>query len=111
MKGDYLGAFEELVLLAVASLGDDAYGVSVQESVERGAARQISLGAVYASLDRLERKGFVRSWIGESGAFRGGRRKRHFVVTADGRAELRAMRRVRERMWRAVDAVAGRRTP
>lgn len=111
MKGDYLGAFEELVLLAVASLGQDAYGVTVQERVERDAERDISLGAVYASLDRLERKGFVTSWIGETGAFRGGRRKRHFIVTAEGRAELRAIRRVRDRMWRAVDAIAGRRTP
>ena len=110
MKGEYLGAFEELVLLAVASLGDDAYGVKVQQKVEHDAERAVSLGAVYASLDRLERKGFVSSWIGETGAFRGGRRKRHFTVTAEGRAELRAMRRVRDRMWRSVEVATSRRT-
>ena len=67
MKGDYLGAFEELVLLAVASVGDDAYGVSVQERVERDAERPVSLGAVYAALDRLQRKSYVTSWIGDAG--------------------------------------------
>lgn len=56
MKGDYLGAFEELVLLAVAGVGDDAYGITVQARVERDAGRTVSLGAVYAALDRLEAK-------------------------------------------------------
>ena len=110
MKGDYLGAFEELVLLAVAGVGDEAYGITVQERVERDAGRAVSLGAVYAALDRLEDKKFVRSWLGDSGPYRGGRRKRHFSVTPDGHAAMREMRRIRERMWRAVDAPATRRT-
>jgi DNA-binding PadR family transcriptional regulator len=110
MKGDYLGAFEELVLLAVAALGDDAYGVPVQERVERDAERIVSLGAVYAALDRLDRKGLVTSWIGESAQYRGGRRKRHFAITAEGRAALGEMRRVREKMWRSLSAAASSRT-
>jgi DNA-binding PadR family transcriptional regulator len=110
MKGDYLGAFEELVLLAVASLGDDAYGVPVQEIVERDAERPVSLGAVYAALDRLDRKGYVTSWMGEAAQYRGGRRKRHFTITAEGRSVLRDMRRIRDRMWRALDPAAPRRT-
>ena len=110
MKGDYLGAFEELVLLAVAGVGDEAYGISVQERVERDAGRAVSLGAVYAALERLEEKKFVRSWLGDSGPYRGGRRKRHFAITRDGHAAMREMRRIRERMWRAVDAPATRRT-
>jgi len=110
MKGDYLGAFEELVLLAVAGEGDDAYGVSVQERVERDAERPVSLGAVYAALDRLQRKSYVTSWIGDAGEYRGGRRKRHFAVTAEGRAVLGDMRRIRDRMWRSLGPAASRRT-
>jgi DNA-binding PadR family transcriptional regulator len=102
MKGEYLGAFEELVLLAVAAAGDDAYGITVQERVERDAERPVSLGAVYAALDRLEAKKYVASWLGDTGPYRGGRRKRHFSITADGHHALREMRRVRDRMWRSV---------
>jgi len=109
VKGDYLGAFEELVLLAVAGVGEDAYGITVQERVERDAGRTVSLGAVYAALDRLEEKKFVASWLGDTGPFRGGRRKRHFSITPAGHTALRDMRRIRERMWRAVEAPATRR--
>jgi DNA-binding PadR family transcriptional regulator len=106
MKGDYLGAFEELVLLAVAGVGAEAYGITVQERVERDAGRTVSLGAVYAALDRLEAKKLVTSWLGETAAHRGGRRKRHFAISAEGTAALRDMRRIRERMWRAVESPA-----
>ena len=106
MKGDYLGAFEELVLLAIAGVGEEAYGITVQERVERDAGRAVSLGAVYAALDRLEAKTYVTSWLGETAAYRGGRRKRHFAITAHGTAALRDMRRIRERMWRAVESPA-----
>jgi PadR family transcriptional regulator PadR len=104
MKGDYLGAFEELVLLAVAGVGEEAYGITVQERVARDAGRTVSLGAVYAALDRLEAKKYVASWLGDSGPYRGGRRKRLFSITAAGQAALRDMRRIRDRMWRAVEA-------
>jgi len=104
MKGDYLGAFEELVLLAVAAEGDEAYGITVRDRVERDSEREISLGAVYAALDRLESKRYVRSWIGDTGPYRGGRRKRHFALTKDGREVLRDMQRIRTRMWRAVES-------
>jgi PadR family transcriptional regulator PadR len=109
VKGDYLGAFEELVLLAVAGVGD-GYGITVQERVERDTGRTVSLGAVYAALDRLEEKTFVKSWLGETGPYRGGRRKRHFSMTAAGHAAVRDMRRIRERMWRAVQAPSARRS-
>jgi DNA-binding PadR family transcriptional regulator len=111
MKGDYLGAFEELVLLAVAGVGEEAYGITVQERVARDAGRAVSLGAVYAALDRLEAKKYVASWLGESGPYRGGRRKRHFSITPGGHAALRDMRRIRDRMWRSVEAPVTRRTP
>ena len=104
MKGDYLGAFEELVLLAVAAEGDSAYAIPVRERVARDSERDTSLGAVYAALDRLEAKRYVRSWIGDSGPYRGGRRKRHFAVTEDGRTALRDMQRIRARLWRAMES-------
>lgn len=103
MKGDRLGEFEELLLLAVYALGDDTYGVPVQQHVEQAARRNVSIGAVYAGLDRLERKGFVRSLLGEATAVRGGKRKRHFAITADGRLVLRQMRAVREQLWRTIE--------
>ncbi len=103
MKGDRLGEFEELLLLAIYALGDDTYGVPVQQHVERAARRNVSMGAVYAALDRLERKGYVRSLTGEATAVRGGKRKRHFSITAEGRQVLRDVRSVRERLWRTIE--------
>jgi PadR family transcriptional regulator PadR len=103
MKGDRLGEFEELLLLAVRATGDESYGVPVQEYLERTTGRRISMGAVYAALDRLDQKGFVRSMIGEATAERGGKRKRLFSVTPAGMKILRDVRRVRERIWRAIE--------
>jgi PadR family transcriptional regulator, regulatory protein PadR len=103
MKGDRLGEFEELLLLAIYALGDDTYGVPVQQHVERAAGRRVSMGAVYAALDRLERKEFVRSLTGEATAVRGGKRKRHFSITPSGRQILRDVRSVREQLWRTIE--------
>jgi DNA-binding PadR family transcriptional regulator len=103
MKGDRLGEYEELLLLAIYALGDDTYGVPVQQHVERATRRNVSMGAVYAALDRLERKGYVRSLTGEATAVRGGKRKRHFSITAEGRQVLREVRSVRERLWRTIE--------
>lgn len=102
MKGDNIGEFEEIVMLAVRSLGDDATGASIQERLEREAGRSATLGAIYAALDRGHRKGLVDSWLGESTPVRGGRRRRHYRVTAAGEDALEASRRVREALWRAA---------
>jgi DNA-binding PadR family transcriptional regulator len=102
VKGDRLGELEELTLLAIKVLGDDAYGVAVQEAIEREAARTVALGAVYAALDRLELKGLVRSMVSVAGAGRGGRRRRVFQVTAEGLKAVRECRRAREALWGAV---------
>jgi PadR family transcriptional regulator, regulatory protein PadR len=104
MKGDHLGEFEELTLLTVLALGDEAYGVSVQKILERDAKRSVSLGPVYAALNRLEAKGLVRSRHGESSPERGGRRKRMFTITAEGEQLLRSIRRTRDRIWRLVES-------
>jgi DNA-binding PadR family transcriptional regulator len=93
-----IGAFEELVLLAVVGLAGDGYGVSIRGDLEKETDETISLGAVYATLDRLERKGLVRSTVGAATAERGGRRKRVFRATAAGSAALREMRKIRTRL-------------
>lgn len=103
MKGDHIGEFEELVLLAVAGL-DDAYGVTIKARLDRETKRDVTIGAVYAALDRLEDKALVSSAGMPGPAERGGRRRRVFAVTADGRRTLREIRSVRERLWRAAPA-------
>lgn len=107
MKDQHLGELEELALLIVVGLGQDAYGVAVQRRLEREARRRLALGAVYAALDRLERKGYVTSAFGEATAARGGRRKRMFAATPAGLRELRSVRRTRERLWYIVEEGSG----
>lgn len=103
MKGERLGEFEELVLLAACNLHPDAYGVSIQETLHTQAQRSASLGAIYAALDRLQRKGYVDSWVGGATRQRGGRRKRFYQVTAAGLTALAESRAVRERLWRGLE--------
>jgi DNA-binding PadR family transcriptional regulator len=104
---EHLSELEELALLIVVSLGDGAYGVAVQRGLERDAQRPVALGAVYAVLDRLERKGCLTSAVGEATPQRGGRRKRMFSATPAGIRMLRGVRRTRERLWQIAEA-AGR---
>jgi|SRR6185437_6794051 len=87
-----LGEFEVLVLTAVLAAGTNAYGATVQEEIEQivSGKREISLGAVYTTLDRLEQKGYVKSWTGEPTPERGGRAKRYFEVQGSGQRALRA---------------------
>jgi DNA-binding PadR family transcriptional regulator len=98
MKGDYLGTFEELVLRAVAALGADAYGASLQRLLERETRRVVSLGAVHTVLERLEAKSFLESVESAPISERGGRRRRIFATTALGRAAIREADRVRRRL-------------
>jgi DNA-binding PadR family transcriptional regulator len=88
-REDALGSLEHIVLLAVMRLGSDAYGMTVRREIEDATGRDISIGAVYATLVRLESKGFIRSHAGEPTAARGGRAKRYFHTTADGESALR----------------------
>ena len=83
-KGEYLGDFEQLVMLAVMRLGEDAYGMAVRREIETRSERRVSLGAIYATLDRLEDKGFVSSALGETTRERRGRAKRFFRAQAPG---------------------------
>ena len=85
---DYLGEFEQLILLALARLGDDAYGVTIRETLVERTRRRPSFGAIYSTLRRLEDNGLVRSYTGEPEAVRGGRAKKHVALTSRGRAAL-----------------------
>jgi DNA-binding PadR family transcriptional regulator len=89
-RGDLLGSLEQIVLLAVIRLGTDAYGMTVRREIEARTGRNISIGAIYTTLERLESKGYVSSYTGEPTAARGGRAKRHFQIEAEGRKALRA---------------------
>jgi DNA-binding PadR family transcriptional regulator len=105
MKGEHLGEFEELVLLSVRINGDDASGATIQEVLETDAGRPVSLGAIYAALDRLARKRLVDSELGDPTPKRGGRRKRYYTVTPLGLEMLEQSRNVRDAMWkRATEA-------
>jgi DNA-binding PadR family transcriptional regulator len=87
-KGDYLGAFEAQVMLAVSRLGAGAYGMTIRRLIHERTGRDASIGSVYATLERLEQKGLVRSYQGEATEVRGGRAKRYFELTSGG---LRAL--------------------
>lgn len=98
-----LGEFEQLLLLAIVRLGSDAYGVTIARELEEQAARRVSRGALYTTLDRLESKGLVRWRIAHGAASRAGLPRRAYAVTPAGLAALRASRDVLQRMWRGVE--------
>src|SRR5262245_30804441 len=94
--GDNLGDFEQLVMLAVMRLDDDAYGTSIREELKERAGREVSPGAIFTTLERLESRGMVTSRYGEPTPERGGRSKRYYKLSAEGRRTLaRTLRAVR----------------
>src|SRR5882672_7942554 len=95
-----LGEFEEVILLLVGILGEEAYAFNIAEEFESQAGRAVSIGAVHSTLTRLEEKGFLTSQMGESTAERGGRRKRIYTITAYGRKTLSAARDFRIALWK-----------
>lgn len=101
-----LGEFEEIVLLTVAVLYDEAYGVAIKEEIEQRLDRKVSVGALQAALRRMEDKGFVDSRLGEATSVRGGKRKRYFRVTAYGQQALSQVRETRNQLWEAIPGIA-----
>jgi PadR family transcriptional regulator PadR len=95
---EYLGEFEQLVLLALARLGDDAYGVTIRDTLRERAGREVSFGAIYSTLRRLEAKGLVSSALGEPEPIRGGRAKKFVAILPRGRAALAEAQRAFKRM-------------
>jgi PadR family transcriptional regulator PadR len=102
---DYLGEFEHVILLALLRLEDRAYGVAVRQEIERRTDREVSIGAVYATLDRLERKGYVTSHRGDPTPERGGRSKRFFRVTAAGVEAVSRTHRVLQTMTEGLGLI------
>jgi len=106
-KNSRLGEFEQLALLAVLQLGNEAYGGSVLEVLEERAAREASMSAVYITLTRLEDKGLVESWMGDPTEERGGKAKRFFRVSEAGIAALGHSRAQLMRMWDGLESMLG----
>jgi DNA-binding PadR family transcriptional regulator len=101
-----LGEFEEILLLTIIILQDNAYGVTIQQDIEDRLKRKVSLGAMRTALDRMESKGMVQSAFGEATAVRGGKRKKFFTVTNKGREALETVKEARENLWDAVRKVS-----
>lgn len=102
IKGNYLGEFEELVLLSVASQSDQAYGVSVRQYIIDETTRNVNISAVHEVLKRLERKGYLKSKMGGATQERGGRRKRYFTLTASGRKTLEEAMKLKIQLYKRV---------
>jgi DNA-binding PadR family transcriptional regulator len=98
----YLGEFELMILLAVIHLGEEAYGVPISRELERHRSRDVSVGSVYAALERLESKGLVASSLGDPTPERGGKAKRYFRLTKAGLRQVHETRRVLSELWRAL---------
>lgn len=101
-RGEFLGSLEHIILLALVRLGSNAYGMTVRREIEERTGRNISIGAVYTTLERLEAKGYVRSVVGEPTAERGGRAKRLFQIEADGQSALRTSQDAIRKMTRGL---------
>ena len=102
---DYLGEFEHIVLLALLRLEEQAYGVTVRQEIQSRIRREVSIGAVYATLNRLETKGYLKSFQGDPTPERGGRSKRFFRITAKGRTAVNRTQRALQSMTEGLDLV------
>jgi DNA-binding PadR family transcriptional regulator len=102
MKGTNLGEFEELVLLTIAVLLNEAYSVAICDELERQTKRSAKLGVVHAVLNRLEEKGYVKSKLGEATQTRGGKRKRYYTVTSAGKSALYKAKELRDQLWSMI---------
>jgi PadR family transcriptional regulator PadR len=107
MSREAVGNFELMVMLALIRLGCPAYGVPISKTIEQSMGREVLVGSVYAALERLEGKGFVKSEVGEPTPERGGRAKRYFCVTPKGLRQVRAMRGALIKLWQGVPALQG----
>lgn len=105
MKKYYLGEFEEIVLLAIAILTKEAYGVSIKNEIETKLKRDVSMGAMHTALLRLESKGYIKSHNGESTEERAGRPRKYFEITALGKKAIAHSRASREKMWNAIPKI------
>ena len=108
-KGAYLGQFELMVLLVLMRLGDEAYGVTIADELEKQTGREVVIASVYATLERLQDRGLVSSSLGDATPERGGRAKRYFRVTGAGVREVRDARRSLISLWKGLPELKGER--
>ena len=101
-----LGEFEEIVLLTVGVLYDDAYGVAIKDEIEQRLKRKVSVGALHSALRRMEKKGFVDSRTGDPDKLRGGKPKRFYKITAFGKEVLEYNKDIRSTLWNAIPEIA-----
>ena len=101
-KGAYLGEFEQIVLLALLRLRDRAYGMRIRQEIEERTGRSVSIGAIYATLDRMQAKGYVSSWLADPTAERGGRAKRFFKIEPAGATALKRSQDALNRMLKGI---------
>ena len=106
MKHHTIGEFEELVLLIVAALHDEAYGVSIQETLAGKLSKNINISAVHVALKRMEDKGFVKSRFGGITEDRGGRRKKYYVITALGKQMLDNQYELRSALYKMIPKIS-----
>src|SRR5262245_14019045 len=99
-----LGEFEQVVLLAILRLGEEAYAVSVRDEILRRTNRDVSRGSIYITLDRLETKGYLRSWLADPTPERGGRAKRYYALRPRAVEALRESRRALVALWRGLES-------
>lgn len=102
MKKYYLGEFEELVILTIGILNNEAYSVAIKDEIEARLSRTVSMGALHTALRRLEDKGYLKSYAGESTEERAGRPKRYFEITAMGKKAMLYVKNVRDEFWQAI---------
>jgi PadR family transcriptional regulator, regulatory protein PadR len=106
-RREYLGEFELTVMLALLRAGEDAYGVPIAREIEAHSGREAGIASVYAALERLERKGFVTSQVGEPTPERGGRAKKFFHATPLGLQQVRNTRKTLVRLWQGLPELDG----
>src|SRR2546421_169554 len=107
VKANYLGEFELLVMLTIMRLGEGAYGVPISREIEQRTGRDVAFGTVYATLERLQKKGLVRSDLGDPTPERGGRAKRYFRVTSPGLRTVRETKQSLIRLWKGLPELEG----
>jgi len=107
-RNDFLGEFEQIVLLTVARLRTEAYGMAIRQEIEDRIGRSVAIGSVYAALDRMERKGFMSSDVGDPTPVRGGRAKRFYRLCPPGAEALHRSRKVIDGLWDGLDLDAER---
>ena len=106
MKNQTLGEFEELILLMVASMHNQAYGVAILESLEKELNKKVNISAIHVALKRLENKGFVNSSFGGITSERGGRRKKFYVITAAGKKILDKQYSLRTKIYQQIPEIS-----